>query len=86
MFWAVKGGGAWRDGNPLSTPDADAFHHQDNVCVGTNAMRALDLRTLPGRLRDLGSACCELSFVAAGRLRGLRSSWARRPTTSPPAP
>jgi fructose-1,6-bisphosphatase/inositol monophosphatase family enzyme len=68
MFWAVKGGGAWRDGHPLSTPDAATFHAQDNVCVGTNAMRALDLRTLPGRLRDLGSACCELSFLAAGRL------------------
>ena len=25
-------------------------------CVGTNAMRALDPRTLPGRLRNLGSA------------------------------
>ncbi len=68
LFWAVKGGGAWRDGNRLSTPDAATFHPQDNVCVGTNAMRAIDLRTLPGRLRDLGSACCELSFLAAGRL------------------
>ena len=31
MFWAVKGGGAWRDGNPLSALDADTFHTQDNV-------------------------------------------------------
>jgi myo-inositol-1(or 4)-monophosphatase len=68
MFWAVKGGGAWRDGNPLTAVDADTFHSQDNVCAGTNAMRALDPRTLPGRLRNLGSACCEQSFVAAGRL------------------
>jgi myo-inositol-1(or 4)-monophosphatase len=68
MFWAVKGGGAWRDGNPLSAADADTFHSQDNVCAGTNAMRALDPRTLPGRLRNLGSACCEQAFVAAGRL------------------
>ena len=28
----------------------------------------LDPRTLPGRLRNLGTACCEQSFVAAGRL------------------
>jgi myo-inositol-1(or 4)-monophosphatase len=68
MFWAVKGGGAWRDGNPLMAQDADTFHSQDNFCVGTNAMRALDPRTLPGRLRNIGSACCEQAFVAAGRL------------------
>jgi myo-inositol-1(or 4)-monophosphatase len=68
MFWAVKGGGAWRDGNPLAVTDADTFHTQDNVCVGTNAMRALDLRTIPGRLRNLGTACCEAAFVASGRL------------------
>jgi fructose-1,6-bisphosphatase/inositol monophosphatase family enzyme len=68
MYWAIKGGGAWRDGNPLEVTDADTFHSQDNLCVGTNALRALDPRTLPGRLRDLGSACCEQSFVAAGRL------------------
>src|SRR5262249_38123594 len=36
-------------------------------CVGTNAMRVLDLRTIPGRLRNLGTACCEAAFVAAGR-------------------
>jgi myo-inositol-1(or 4)-monophosphatase len=68
MFWAVKGGGAWRDGSPLSTPDADTFHSQDNVCLSTNAIRVVDLRTIPGRIRDLGSACSELAFLAAGRL------------------
>jgi myo-inositol-1(or 4)-monophosphatase len=68
MFWAVKGGGAWRDGNPLVVSDAGTFHTQDNVCVGTNAMRALDVRTVPGRLRNLGTACCEAAFVACGRL------------------
>jgi fructose-1,6-bisphosphatase/inositol monophosphatase family enzyme len=68
MYWAVKGGGAWRDGVRLEVQDAESFHTQDNLCVGTNALRALDPRTLPGRLRDLGSACCEQAFVAAGRL------------------
>ena len=37
--------------------------------MGTNALRAVDPRSLPGRLRDLGSACCEQSFVAANRLQ-----------------
>jgi myo-inositol-1(or 4)-monophosphatase len=69
LFWAVKGEGAWLDGRRLTVTDADAFHNQDNVCVGTNALRAVDPRTLPGRLRDLGSACCEQTFVAANRLQ-----------------
>jgi fructose-1,6-bisphosphatase/inositol monophosphatase family enzyme len=68
LFWAVKGEGAFRDGVPLLVTDSDTIHTQDNVCVGTNALRAVDPRSLPGRLRDLGSACCELTFVASGRL------------------
>ncbi len=69
LFWAVKGAGAWLDGHKLTVIDAAEFHNQDNVCVGTNALRAVDPRSLPGRLRDLGSACCEQSFVAANRLQ-----------------
>ena len=69
LYWAIKGGGAWRDGVRLNSRDADQFHNQDNVCLGTNAMRAVDTRTLPGRLRDLGSACCEQTFVAGNRLQ-----------------
>ena len=68
LFWAVKGAGAWLGDRRLQTHDAHEFHNQDNVCVGTNALRAVDPRTLPGRLRDLGSACCEQTFVAANRL------------------
>jgi myo-inositol-1(or 4)-monophosphatase len=69
LYWAVKGGGAWLDGRRLTVTDADTFHNQDNVCVGTNALRAVDPRSLPGRLRDLGSACCEQTFLAANRLQ-----------------
>ena len=69
LYWAVKGQGAWRDGERLQARDADSFHNQDNVCIGTNALRAIDTRSLPGRLRDLGSACCEQVFVAADRLQ-----------------
>jgi fructose-1,6-bisphosphatase/inositol monophosphatase family enzyme len=68
LFWAVKGQGAFRDGIPLRVTDTDTLHTQDNICIGTNALRTIDSRSLPGRLRDLGSACCELTFVAAGRL------------------
>ncbi len=69
LYWAVKGQGAWRDGERLQVVDADEFHPQDNVCLGTNAMRRVDPRTVPGRIRDLGSACCEQVFVASGRLQ-----------------
>lgn len=68
LYWGVTGHGAFRDGTPLRVADAERFHIQDNVCVGTNALRTIDPRSLPGRLRDLGSACCELAFTATGRL------------------
>jgi myo-inositol-1(or 4)-monophosphatase len=68
LYWAVAGGGAFRDGEPITAaPDHEGFHRQDNVCVGTNALRTLDTRTIPGRLRNLGSACCEQVFTASGR-------------------
>jgi fructose-1,6-bisphosphatase/inositol monophosphatase family enzyme len=69
LFWAVKGAGAWLGGERLHAQDASSFHDQDNVCVSTNALRVVDPRSLPGRLRDLGSACCEQSFVASNRLQ-----------------
>jgi myo-inositol-1(or 4)-monophosphatase len=69
LYWATKGGGAWRDGEPIAcATDADDFHDQDNVCAGTNALRAMDPRTIPGRIRDLGSCCCEMLFASSGRL------------------
>jgi myo-inositol-1(or 4)-monophosphatase len=68
-YWAIKGEGAFRDGEPIAcAPDADFFHDQDNVCVNTNALRQIDPRTISGRIRVLGSCCCELVFVACGRL------------------
>ena len=68
LYWAVRGRGAYRDGRRLHMSDKEIFHNQDNVHVGTNALRAIDARTVPGRLRDLGSACCELAFLACNRL------------------
>ncbi len=69
LFRAVIGRGAWRDADRIEARDAEVFHSQDNVCVGTNALRAIDTRSLPGRLRDLGSACCEITFTACNRLQ-----------------
>ncbi|GIW89401.1 MAG: hypothetical protein KatS3mg108_3725 [Isosphaeraceae bacterium] len=69
IYWATKGGGAWCNGHPLSALDADDFHDHDNVCASTNALRTIDPRSIPGRIRDIGSACCELAFVTSGRVR-----------------
>lgn len=69
LFWAVKGYGAWRDGERLEAVDAETFHNQDNVSIGTNALRTIDTRSVPGRLRDLGSCCCEMTFTACNRLQ-----------------
>lgn len=69
LYWATKGGGAWRDGQRLQARDAERFHEQDTVCLSTNALRAVDPRSLPGRLRDIGSACSEQVFLAGNRLQ-----------------
>ena len=69
LYWAVKGQGAWQDGKQLQARDAESIHDQDNICLATSAMRAIDTRSFPGRIRDLGSACCEQVFVAANRLQ-----------------
>jgi fructose-1,6-bisphosphatase/inositol monophosphatase family enzyme len=69
LYWAVKGQGAWLGGQRLRARDADSLHNQDNICICTNALYAIDPRSMPGRIRDLGSACCEQVFVAANRLQ-----------------
>jgi myo-inositol-1(or 4)-monophosphatase len=69
LFWAVKGQGAWLGEVRLHARDSDTIHNQDNICIGTNALRVLDPRSVSGRIRDLGSACCEQVFVAASRLQ-----------------
>lgn len=69
LYWATKDHGAWQDGTRIQAHDAEAFHTQDNVHVSTNANRAIDPRTIPGRLRDFGSACSALAFSANGRMR-----------------
>lgn len=68
LFWAVKGGGAWKDGQPITANDSHTFHQQDNIGLNTNVLRIIDMRSLPGRVRDIGSTCCVHAFTAMGRL------------------
>jgi fructose-1,6-bisphosphatase/inositol monophosphatase family enzyme len=69
LYWAAKGTGAWRDHEPIRAVDAGGFHMHDNVSLSTNALRVLDPRSVPGRIRDIGTACTELAFVSCGRFR-----------------
>jgi len=66
-YHAVLGQGAYRNDKRIYAKDATGYHPQDNVGIDCNSARALDTRTMPGRLRTLGSACCELVFTACGR-------------------
>lgn len=65
--YAVSGQGAFLNGKSIYANDSDSFHPQDNVGIDCNSARTLDTRSMPGRLRTLGSACCELVFAACGR-------------------
>lgn len=66
-YSAVIGQGAYLNGKRVYANDSTSFHPQDNVGVDSNAARAIDNQTLPGRLRTMGSACCELAFTSCGR-------------------
>jgi myo-inositol-1(or 4)-monophosphatase len=66
-YHAVSGQGAYLNHKRIFASDAPTFHPQDNVGIDCNSLRTIDPRTMPGRLRTMGSACCELVFVAAGR-------------------
>ena len=70
LYWAVKGQGAWLDGQRLQA----ARRRQSSILRTTYASARMlcgpSIRgSLTGRLRDLGSACCEQVFVAANRLQ-----------------
>jgi myo-inositol-1(or 4)-monophosphatase len=85
LFTAVRGGGAFRDGEPVVVSSTTELSH---TLVGTGyhyrsdvrAHQAAELARLLPRIRDvrrLGSAALDLCYVACGRLdayveRGLR--------------
>ncbi len=82
-YCAIKDGGAWLNGERIEAVDAERFLSHDNVSVATNALRTVDPRTVPSATSEAPAASWP-SSPAAGSARP--SSWASRPTTSPPAP
>ena len=70
LFWAVKGAGALARRPETSCPGRGEFSRsRQRLRLDERGFAPVDPRSLPGRLRDLGSACCEQSFVAANRLQ-----------------
>ena len=84
LYWAVKGQGAWLDGQRLEAEDADVFHPQDNVCVGTNALRVIDPARSSVACATWGAPAANRSSWPPAGCRPARSL-ARPRTTSLPA-
>jgi fructose-1,6-bisphosphatase/inositol monophosphatase family enzyme len=66
-WWAARGGGAFRDGRPITTRPWDARTEMVFVNLGTNASeRAVRLAGKARRIRSLGCASQEILMVAQG--------------------
>jgi fructose-1,6-bisphosphatase/inositol monophosphatase family enzyme len=70
LFWAVKGEGAFCNGVPLHAVDRDELGPEDPLCIGTTALKSLDLRGLSCSLWRLGSVAAEVAYTARGNLCG----------------
>ena len=68
LFWAVRGEGAFRNGEPIHSTDRDALNSEDPICFTSNASKTLNTEAIPGRVRCLGSIATELAYTARGNL------------------
>ncbi|MGQ9523705.1 MAG: inositol monophosphatase family protein [Armatimonadota bacterium] len=69
LFWAVQGQGSFRDGNRIFAPDSDGFSAEDTICLSSESVKSLDLSSVTGSLRGLGSIATEMAYTADGRFR-----------------
>ena len=68
LYWAVKGQGAFRNGERLQAVDRTEFAAEDTLGFTSGAIKALDVNDLPGRIRCLGSIAAEVVYAARGAL------------------
>jgi fructose-1,6-bisphosphatase/inositol monophosphatase family enzyme len=69
LFWAVRGGGGFCNGERLRAEDRDALGPEDPLCLTSGPMKSLDLRGIPGSVvRCLGSVASEVAYTARGNL------------------
>jgi len=69
LFWAVRGEGAFRNGSRMSAADGETFSPEDTLCFSSESMKSLQLSSLTGSLRGLGSIAAEMAYTAEGRFR-----------------
>lgn len=76
VFWAVKGGGAWREGVRLRVAPDKALDHALLTTGFTSSSAAtswqqkvfIDLARKSAGMRQSGSSCRDLCFVSAGKI------------------
>ena len=68
LYWATRGGGAFRNGEPLKAVDRTTFAAEDTLGCTSGAIKALDVNDLPGRIRCLGSIAAEVVYASRGAL------------------
>lgn len=70
MFWAVRGEGAYCNGELLISVDGSKLHQEDTLCLTSNALKVLNTESAECRIRCLGSIAAELAYVGSGRMTG----------------
>lgn len=68
-FFFERGGGAYRNGEPLAVRDAGPLQQEDPVGIGSEAIFVLDFDRFFCRQRNLGSLAAHWCYAAAGSLR-----------------
>ncbi len=66
LWFAQRGGGAWRDGQRLGSPLDEPLHRNHTICVPSRFHEPWCQLSWPGKVRALGSSAAHLALVAAG--------------------
>lgn len=83
-YTALRGGGARLNGRPINASDtsqlseallATGFHYRREFQPDSNLQHFVDFGTQVRGLRRLGSAACDLCYVAEGRFDGFWELW-----------
>jgi fructose-1,6-bisphosphatase/inositol monophosphatase family enzyme len=68
-FWFERGGGAYLNGVRLKSVDTGPLDQEDPVCIGSEAVLALDLSGFFCRQRNFGSLVSHYCWAASGAVR-----------------
>jgi len=68
LYWGERGKGSYRNGVRLQAKNRTSFQAEDTLGFTSGAIKALDVKALPGRIRCLGSIAAEVVYTARGAL------------------